>query len=432
MKNNMAIEKELEWLQEFINNRIQSYFEDKPFDIISPPNIYDSSYYLFLKKYNLGLEYRIIISLTLAYELKPNILDIFTTKNTLYDRPFSEFGGKIDEKNSSFIPTLQTALFLLSGKNINSFLDYLFLFHSQNHLIKNKILDINLLNIYSELKLRKSIFFEIVYGKLLEEELEINSLAQKFTTNYEWNDLVLPDYTMEHLEEIELWLDLGEEFLEKWNNKKFIKKGYKALFYGPSGTGKTLTASLLGKKYNRDVYRIDLSQIVSKYIGETEKNLEKVFYLAHKKEWILFFDEADSLFGRRTDVSSSNDKYANQETAYLLQRVEEYEGIVILATNLKDNLDDAFLRRFQSIIYFPKPEENERLKLWQNSFAKIADISKIDLKQIAKKYELTGANIINIVRYSSLKAIKRGSYTIEYNDILTSIRREKYKEGKIL
>src|ERR1044071_9620636 len=124
---------------------------------------------------------------------------------------------------------------------------------------------------------------------------------------------------------------------------KILKRGYKALFYGPSGTGKTLTATLLGKQFDRDVYRVDLSQVVSKYIGETEKNLEKIFTRAENRNWILFFDEADALFGKRSNVQSAHDKYANQEVSYLLQRVEDYNGLLILASNFKNNIDEAFL-----------------------------------------------------------------------------------------
>ncbi len=137
--------------------------------------------------------------------------------------------------------------------------------------------------------------------------------------------------------------------------RPLIKPGYRVLFYGPSGTGKTLTAALLGKQYGKDLYRIDLSQIVSTFIGETEKNLERVLKRSETKSWIPFFDEADALFGKRTNVQSAHDKYANQEVSYLLQRVEDYPGLLILASNFKNNLDDAFIRRFHSLVHFPCP-----------------------------------------------------------------------------
>ena len=149
------------------------------------------------------------------------------------------------------------------------------------------------------------------------------------------------------------------------------------LFHGPPGTGKTLTAGLLGKIAQKDVYRIDLSMVISKYIGETEKNLARLFDKAERKDWILFFDEADSLFGKRGQVKDAHDKYANQEVSYLLQRVEAYNGLVILASNFKNNIDEAFLRRFQSIIYFPLPAKEE-LELglgWRVSWPKDQNLS---------------------------------------------------------
>src|SRR4030095_7939978 len=145
------------------------------------------------------------------------------------------------------------------------------------------------------------------------------------------------------------------------NNKRI-------LFIGAPGTGKKIAASLIGQQLSKEVYKIDLSMVVSKYIGETEKNLELLFARAEDKGWILFFDEADALFGKRTNVRDAHDKYANQEVSYLLQRIEDYNGLIILATNMKNNIDDAFMRRFNSILKFPFPDANERYLIWKKSF----------------------------------------------------------------
>jgi SpoVK/Ycf46/Vps4 family AAA+-type ATPase len=172
---------------------------------------------------------------------------------------------------------------------------------------------------------------------------------------------------------------------------------------------------------------------VSKYIGETEKNLEKVFHLAENKNWILFFDEADALFGKRTSVSNANDRYANQETAYLLQRIDDFSGVVILASNLRNNIDEAFARRFQSLIYFSIPQAEERLKLWRQSMSQVSTLEEgIDLEALAKKHELTGGMIMNIVRYCSLMSVNRGEYTIRLSDAERGIQKELLKEGRIM
>jgi len=189
----------------------------------------------------------------------------------------------------------------------------------------------------------------------------------------------------------------------------------------------------LGKHTGRDVYKIDLSMIVSKYIGETEKNLSNVFRQAEHKNWILFFDEADALFGKRTSLNDAHDRYANQEVSYLLQRIEVFDGIVILASNMKSNLDDAFTRRFESIIHFPMPKPSERIKLWQKGFSKASVLEdKVKLDQIAKEFKLSGGAIMNVIRYSSLMALKENNNKITLNNLIEGVKKEYHKEGKTL
>jgi SpoVK/Ycf46/Vps4 family AAA+-type ATPase len=176
------------------------------------------------------------------------------------------------------------------------------------------------------------------------------------TTDLSWKNLVLDKETMKRVEEIKNWVKHSSSLIPGKNIDKKLKPGYSSLFYGPSGIGKTVTAALIGRECNMAVYKIDLSTVVSKYIGETEKNLELLFANVKGKNWILFFDEADALFGKRSEVKDAHDKYANQETAYLLQRIEDYPGLVILASNMKGNIDEAFTRRFNSILHFPFPQ----------------------------------------------------------------------------
>ena len=171
-------------------------------------------------------------------------------------------------------------------------------------------------------------------------------------TERSWNDLVLDKETLTQVEEIKNWLKQSSPIKPGKSLKKKLKPGFRALFHGPAGTGKTSTAALIGKELNKTVYKIDLSEVVSKYIGETEKNLELVFASAKGKDWILFFDEADALFGKRTEPKDSHDRYSNHEVSYLLQRMEDYNGLAILASNMKGNIDEAFTRRFNLIVRF--------------------------------------------------------------------------------
>ncbi|UCH98207.1 MAG: ATP-binding protein, partial [Candidatus Aminicenantes bacterium] len=173
------------------------------------------------------------------------------------------------------------------------------------------------------------------------------------------------------------------------------------------------------------------SQLVSKYIGETEKNLEKIFTQADMRNWILFFDEADAIFGKRTTISDAHDRYANQGTSYLLQRIEDCPNVVILASNNKSNIDDAFFRRFQSTVYFPIPRKPERLRLWEQGFSPVSTLeSDILLEEIAEQYEMAGGAIMNVIRFASLMAIKKKSRIIAYDDLLRGIQREFNKEGR--
>ena len=183
-----------------------------------------------------------------------------------------------------------------------------------------------------------------------------------------------------------------------FDRKLAMGKGVIALFAGPPGTGKTMAAEVIAADLALDLYRIDLSAVVDKYIGETEKNLEKIFRQAQSSDAILFFDEADALFGKRSEVKDAHDRYANIETAYLLQRTEEYDGLVILASNLKKNMDEAFMRRLHFAVDFPEPGEVERLAIWERAFpAEAPRDEDLDLASLARKLKVTGGNIRNIV-----------------------------------
>ncbi|MEM7382537.1 MAG: ATP-binding protein, partial [Bacteroidota bacterium] len=239
--------------------------------------------------------------------------------------------------------------------------------------------------------------------------------------------------TLSMVKEIETWIKHGATLLQDWKMDSKIRPGYRALFYGPPGTGKSMTASLLGKSTGQEVYRIDLSMVISKYIGETEKNLARVFDKAEHKQWILFFDEADALFGKRSETKDSHDRYANQEVAYLLQRIESFNGIAILASNLKQNLDKAFTRRFEALIHFPMPGPQERFLIWQKGFSSKAKLAEdLHLPTIAQRFELSGGAIMNVIRFVSLEAIRNNSNQITQRSIHEGIKREMIKEGKVL
>jgi ATP-dependent 26S proteasome regulatory subunit len=431
------IDEDLRALERFIYERIKGYFAQDESEIFLGIGLHTAGtpYADFLDLHAFNYDERLVLLLALASEISTHSLDPFLTKNSLYDLSYTEFGGYKNSDSAGFIPTLQTALFLLCAGDTQKVLEKRKLFNESGKLFQSGILaskERDALGMDMRLVLSKNTLHTILALEEHAYDYAKEFPAQLLKSNYEWSDLVFSQFTKEHLAELEMWLTHQNVLLGEWGMQKSLKKGYKALFYGPPGTGKSLTATLLGKKIGKDVYRIDLSQIVSKYIGETEKNLEKVFNQAAQEDWILFFDEADSLFGKRTQVNSSNDRYANQGTSYLLQRIDDCENMIILASNYKDNFDEAYLRRFQSIIYFPLPEYEERLALWQKGFSPKASLSTIDLAEIAYEYELSGSTIMNVIRYASLMAISRDANEIFQEDIIKGIRREKFKEGKLV
>lgn len=436
--------KEMQWLALVIDTRMKLYFSQDAnyksiFEILPPVLQVDGSVYAnIVNYYKMDFNERVILALALAPHIQPHLLDIFFVKNSTYDRGFTEVGGIKGQNHGGFIPTGETAAFILAELDLEKRFLLINTFSEDHFFRKFKILDL-VHNHAREPFLSGVITVATEYlsyftsGISHKPDYGINFPAKRIETNLDWSDLVLEDSIFEEVNEIKDWIQYGDVLINDWGMSKKIKPGFRTLFYGPPGTGKTLTASLLGKSAGLDVYRIDLSMVVSKFIGETEKNLANVFDQAENKNWILFFDEADALFGKRTQTSSSNDRHANQEVSYLLQRIEDFPGVVILATNLKANLDDAFARRFQSMIYFPMPGPEQRKRLWKQAFSEKSTLDDdCNLDEISKKYELAGGSIINVSRYSSMKALKRGSNMILNRDIIAGIRKEFGKEGKIV
>ena len=262
----------------------------------------------------------------------------------------------------------------------------------------------------------------------------LGGLARKIEPHYTWDDIVLPEPQLVQLHELTLHVKRAQFVLETWGfaGKLPYGRGVTALFSGLSGTGKTMAASILGAELELDLYKIDLSCVVSKYIGETEKNLNQIFAEAQNSNAMLFFDEADALFGKRSEVKDAHDRYANIETAYLLQRIEDYSGVVILATNMKQNMDEAFVRRMRFIIHFPFPSEIEREGIWEKAFPSSAPLSsEVDFRWLARKLKITGGHIKNIsLRAAFLASARRTA--IDMDCLVEAARRELGKTGKII
>lgn len=440
-QNALTYAKELDWLSKLIQSRLENHFSDRGKTnqiktLLPAHQVQDSKYAEWLLTNKLNSFERLVVISALASIYTPNVFDKFLIKNKGLDKRFTEFGGKVDEKNSRFIPTLETLIFIFFGTTVSAKFHAQQIFNEHHIFNKKGIIHFGVKN-ETDSALSRVIFLtdeviqKVTLGIKYKPDFSTDFPAKRITTEMEWDELIVNPLISNEIENICTWLKYKDEITNNKLLSKKLNKGYKCLFYGPPGTGKTLSSALLGKRSQKDVYRIDLSQLVSKYVGETEKNLAKIFNAAENKDWILFFDEAESLFSKRTSVNDSKDKFANQQTAYLLQRVEEYNGLIILATNLKPNIDNAFSRRIQTMINFTIPEISERKILWKNFLDGLTHFEAKEIEKLARDHELSGGNIKNIVQFAWLLA-KRNNTAITMKEVLQGIRRELIKDGKSL
>ena len=429
----------LNYLESVIKHRLAKELQQETLAIPVLDLEHNESYLVqFIKEHQLSQEDIIILLLTLIPQLEPSFLNGILTEFLPNGGEFPEFGGIKGKNHRGILPTAETALYVLYGNDVEGRLHGIEFIQSHSVLFKQKMIMLEGVpkgepQMSGRLLLDEECSAKITMGVVLKPQMSQEFPASLIETNLEWEDLILKRKTIEEIKEIETWLEHNETLMQKWGMGKIIKPGYRVMFYGLPGTGKTLTAGLLGKYTNKDVYRIDLSMVVSKYIGETEKNLSSLFDKAINKDWILFFDEADSIFGKRTNVRDAHDKYANQEVSYLLQRIEAHPGLVILASNFKNNIDIAFTRRFQSIIEFEVPSHTERLRLWKNNLPKNIPLEEsLSLESLSRKYTITGSNIVNIIQYACLKTLSSKEQYIKESFIVEGIKKEYLKEGKTL
>jgi SpoVK/Ycf46/Vps4 family AAA+-type ATPase len=261
----------------------------------------------------------------------------------------------------------------------------------------------------------------------------LRELAQPITPKYTWADITLAPLCRQQLHEVYLSVKHRHTVYAEWgfDAKLASGKGVTVLFFGPSGTGKTMSADILAHALELDLYKIDLSTVVSKYIGETEQNLSRIFDAAETSNAILFFDEADALFGKRSEVKDARDRYANLEVAYLLQAMEAYDGIAILATNLHDNMDEAFARRLQHTVEFRMPDAGLREQIWRAMFPDQTPLAgDLDFPFLARQFELSGGNIRNIALGAAFLAAEAGA-PVSMEMIVTAVARELQKMGKL-
>jgi AAA+ superfamily predicted ATPase len=387
---------------------------------------------------DLAPQEHVLVLLALVPHMRPDFFGGLIGRHLPEGGDLPEFGGVRAEHHRGVLPTGETAQFVLAGDDLAGRLEVQRLLSNEHWFARRHVLWLDPVRegepeMSGRLILDPEIVERLTTGIVSLPRFSTDFPAEQIETEMEWDDVVLHPDTERQIREIEHWIEFNDTVLDDWGMGRRVKPGYRALFHGPPGTGKTLTATLLGKYTGRPVFRIDLSRVVSKYIGETEKNLSRLFDKAEHKDWILFFDEADALFGKRTEIRDAHDKYANQEVAYLLQRIESYAGLVILATNQRGNVDEAFLRRFQASVNFPMPRPEERCGIWSRSFpSQITVAEDVDWRDLAVRFDLTGAGIVNVAHFCALEALADATRRVDRTSLEVAIRRELVKEGKIV
>lgn len=429
------INEDIVWFRQVVEVAIQLYFRQEcAVGSLNELPLPGQSRLRELCKKSLDFDEQVVVALALMPHLCPQLLDIFFVQNKNFDRPYTEFGGWKGLSHGGFLPTGETVAFILAGEDMEKRREVVRMFSREHWFYQENILRLEGQGegepfLSGQLRISDELLSRLFGEGEYKPDYSLRFPAKRITTALEWEELVVDYQVTAELEKINTWIDGQGVIMEDWGLKRYLKPGYRALFYGPPGTGKTLAATLLGKRNQMDVYRIDLSMVVSKYIGETEKNLAGVFDMAENRKWILFFDEADALFGKRTSTNTSNDRHANQEVAYLLQRIEDFPGIVILATNLRSNIDEAFSRRFQSQVYFPLPDEERRKLLWKKM---LPDYWLKEKEMIGKAVaaELSGGAISNVIRNCALSLVATHEKYLTEEVLTGALQAELRKEGK--
>ncbi|MCU0435828.1 MAG: ATP-binding protein [Bacteroidia bacterium] len=443
--NAAVIDAELQWLREIIRLRfpeINGYtgFNGDHIDLPEPPLVTDARgpYSALIQFYGLSAAERFLLIFTLAPRLDQRVqIPLYMAAVSGIREVIQGAAGFVKHDIDRFIGTFGSVIHLLAGHQSAKKLSLERLLLHDSQLLIQQIIEPQE---YSEKspalipserlpRLAEEYAAFLLHGQPPRPDFGENFPAKLVSTNLDWHHLVVQKATRDEVNWAMQWVSHGRQFTQRAGNK--VNKSFPILFSGPPGTGKSLTAKLIGKQFGKLVFRIDLSMMVSKYIGETEKNLARLFDRAQGKDWILFFDEADSLFSKRTQVNDSHDKWANLETSYLLQRIEEYDGLCILATNLRDNIDAAMLRRFQYTIHFPRPTQELREQLWKTLLPDGYEFDVLDFRKLCVQ-DLTGANIANVLNHACLAAEADGRTVLKNSEIVQFMALELMKENRTL
>ncbi|MEO1054442.1 MAG: ATP-binding protein [Bacteroidota bacterium] len=449
-----AVYLELNWLLQVIRYRClspqeKSGIEDLLVHEIEMPSLPTESHYgQWVNTQGLNVQDRILLALTMSASINDAILYPFIelSRNPLV-APF--IGGQTQANGKRFIASLQTLLYLLGGTDLHVQAQYQMYFRSRQHQLAKWGIDIKSFQAmrtgYSDItdewknlvvNLQPAFWRYFMGGEMPKPEENQQLPLTLLESKMNFADLVLPTHVVDQLKPVIAFAQRGQEFITDQSMGGHFKSGYVVLLHGDPGTGKTLIATTIGQHTGLKTYQLDVSQVVSKYIGETSKNMGKVFdeleraiSWAEGEQCILFIDEADAIMGKRSEVSDSKDRYANLDVSFLLQRLEQFSGLVILASNYPQNLDDAFSRRIQTQIMVTAPNVQERERLWE--IYRPAGINWPDgqlVEQMSKHFALTGAQIANIMKQASLMAFAADEHTFQFSEHIEPFVKSEYQK----
>mgnify|MGYP001050586102 CR=1 FL=1 len=389
---------------------------------------------------NWSQEEQLVLILAALPHVQPTLLNALVKK---LEENAHYLPGRISSQGGTFLPTGRTALFLLAGNNPQEQLLWQSrLFNLHHRLSKKGILTLGEVpkgepKINGLLQLSESYLHWFINGTPYRPVMDANFPAEKLTTQLNWEDLVVPDKTQRGIDELLDWIKNFTQLKQQsqwWGDRK----GYRCLMYGSPGTGKTLMARLLSKAGNREVWRVDASKIVSKYVGETTKNLQRMFEIARHQDVIMFIDEGEGLFSNRSkEANSAQDTFVNQDIGYLLQAIEEYPGIMLVATNNLSNMDDAFLRRFDTRIEFELPNDQILYQLWKRALQPFDLQESINLQELSyyqakenrvknnEHVQVTGAKIALVRDYLTMQAIKKDNWLLTGQELVFALEQKK-------
>jgi hypothetical protein len=375
MKNNTVLpasaahlQEELYWLQQVITHRIDTLSTGHA-DVLPPPPQLSgepSPYADFVHKHTLNAGERLVLILGLCTYLRPELLYPMVINDEL--RRLSQMDPGMQKLALS--PTHETALFLAAHGNLTARIQLAQVFEPGHVFYRLSVLDTSSAEpgapvfsaAYSTATSWRDLF---LYGTYRAPRFSPHFPAHLLETPLNWDDLIVTDFTRDKINEAQQSIQAADTLRQAWKLNGIIPQGYRLLLHGDSGQGKTLTATLFGKMLGREVYRIDVSAVASKWVGETMQRLDALFRTAEHKDWILFFDEGDALLQQRSDAGNDSGRYGNMDAAFLLQRIEGFNGIIIVATNLMQNIDRGFIRRFQSTILFKSLDSELQARVWE-------------------------------------------------------------------